>query len=126
MLAAGAATGDARYTDYTIKRHQLLADLTKLYNPVVQADLKNSHAPHKSFLNPHALDDAGALCHSFLKAKLGGSKVDYTQMIGICGNFVTKKEYRLPDGTFADICSEGDRGHQMPAAKPLCLSLIHI
>lgn len=28
--------------------------------------------------------------------------------------------YRLPDGTFADICSEGDHGHQMPAAKPLC------
>ena len=28
--------------------------------------------------------------------------------------------YRLPDGTFADICSEGERGHHMPAAKPLC------
>lgn len=28
--------------------------------------------------------------------------------------------YRLPDGTFADICSEGDHGHKIPAAKPLC------
>jgi hypothetical protein len=28
--------------------------------------------------------------------------------------------YRLPDDTFADICSEGDHSHQMPAAKPLC------
>ncbi|CAN7337101.1 hypothetical protein [Neorhizobium sp. LjRoot104] len=28
--------------------------------------------------------------------------------------------YRLPDGTFADICSEGNRGHRMPAARPLC------
>jgi hypothetical protein len=28
--------------------------------------------------------------------------------------------YRLPDGTFADICSEGDHGHRTPAAKPLC------
>ncbi|KAB1125581.1 hypothetical protein [Neorhizobium galegae] len=28
--------------------------------------------------------------------------------------------YRLPDGTFADICSEGEHGHRMPAAKPLC------
>jgi len=28
--------------------------------------------------------------------------------------------YRLPDGTFADICSEGNHGHRMPAAKPLC------
>lgn len=28
--------------------------------------------------------------------------------------------YRLPDGTFADICSEGNHGHRVPAAKPLC------
>ncbi|MET0265714.1 MAG: glycoside hydrolase family 88 protein [Duganella sp.] len=116
MLAAGAATGDQRYTDYTIKRHQLLSQLTKLYAPVVSADLKNSHAPHKSFLNPHALDDAGALCHSFLKAKLGGSKVDYTQMIGICGDFVTKKEYRLPDGTLARGGPDGNGGFK---ARPL-------
>ncbi|MGK6316836.1 hypothetical protein [Neorhizobium sp. DT-125] len=28
--------------------------------------------------------------------------------------------YRLPDGTFADICSDGDHGHKTPAARPLC------
>lgn len=28
--------------------------------------------------------------------------------------------YRLPDGTFADICSDGDHGHETPAARPLC------
>lgn len=113
MLAAGKATGDSRYTDYTIKRHQLLAQLTKVYNPAVQADLVNSHAPIKSFLNPHALDDAGALCHSFMKAKLGGSTVDYTQMIGICGDFVTKKEYRLKDGTLARGGPDGKGGVKM-------------
>ncbi|MDL2356461.1 MAG: glycoside hydrolase family 88 protein [Pseudomonadota bacterium] len=101
MLAAGAATGDQRYTDYTIKRHQLLSQLTRTYYPLVQADPKNAHAPIKSFLNPHAMDDAGALCHSFLKARLAGSKVDYAQMIGICGDFVSKQEYRLKDGTLA-------------------------
>ncbi|TWI65452.1 rhamnogalacturonyl hydrolase YesR [Pseudoduganella lurida] len=101
MLAAGAATGDNRYTDYTIKRHQLLADLTRIYLPVVKADPANSHAPIKSFLNPHALDDAGALCMSFLKAKGMGSKVNYGQLVDVCGKFVTEKEYRLPDGTLA-------------------------
>lgn len=113
MLAAGAATGDQRYTDYTMKRHQLLSQLTKTYAPAVQADPKNAHAPIKSFLNPHALDDAGALCHSFLKAKLGGSKVDYTQMVGICGDFVTKKEYRLKDGTLARGGPDGNGGRKM-------------
>lgn len=113
MLAAGAATGDKRYTDYVTRRHQLLADLTKAYYPAVQADTANSAAPIKSFLNPHALDDAGALCHSFLKAKLAGSPVDYGQMVGICGDFVTKKEYRLKDGTLARGGPDGKGGRKM-------------
>ena len=113
MLAAGAATGDQRYTDYTIKRHQLLSQLTRTYYPVVRADPNKSQAPIKSFLNPHAMDDAGALCHSFLKAKLGGSKVDYGQMVGICGDFVTKQEYRLKDGTLARGGPDGKGGVKM-------------
>ncbi|WP_197986294.1 MULTISPECIES: glycoside hydrolase family 105 protein [unclassified Massilia] len=113
MLAAGAATGDKRYTDYVMKRHQLLADLTKTYYPVVKADTANAAAPIKSFLNPHALDDAGALCHSFLKAKMAGSPVDYGQMIGICGEFVTKHEYRLKDGTLARGGPDGKGGRKM-------------
>ncbi|RYE88131.1 MAG: glycoside hydrolase family 88 protein, partial [Oxalobacteraceae bacterium] len=113
MLAAGAATGDKRYLDYVSKRHGLLAQLTRTYLPSVRADLQNAHAPIKSFLNPHALDDAGALCHSFLKAKLAGIQVDYTQMIGICGDFVTKQEYRLKDGTLARGGPDGKGGVKM-------------
>ena len=113
MLAAGAATGDRRYTDYAIRRHELLARLTKTYLPVVQADREHAAAPIKSFLNPHALDDAGALCQSFLKAKLEGSPVDYSQMIPICGEFVTKKEYRLKDGTLARGGPDGRGGVKM-------------
>jgi unsaturated rhamnogalacturonyl hydrolase len=113
MLAAGKATGDQRYTDYVEKRHGLLSRLTSTYLPVVRADTANSQAPIKSFLNPHALDDAGALCHSFMKAKLAGSKVDYGQMIGVCGDFVTKQEYRLKDGTLARGGPDGKGGRKM-------------
>jgi len=113
MLAAGAATGDKRYLDYVSKRHGLLAQLTRTYLPSVRADLQNAHAPIKSFLNPHALDDAGALCHSFLKAKLAGVQVDYAQMIAICGDFVTKQEYRLKDGTLARGGPDGKGGVKM-------------
>jgi unsaturated rhamnogalacturonyl hydrolase len=122
MLAAGQATGDGRYTDYVTKRHQLLSDLTKTYLPVVKADTANSAAPIKSFLNPHALDDAGALCHSFLKAQVAGTKVDYSQMIAICGDFVTKHEYRLKDGTLARGGPDGKGGRKMrPLADTLWL-----
>jgi rhamnogalacturonyl hydrolase YesR len=113
MLAAGSATGDRRYTDYVQQRHQLLSQLTRTYLPVVRADVKNAAAPIKSFLNPHALDDAGALCHSFMKAKLAGISVDYSQMIAICGDFVTKKEYRLKDGTLARGGPDGHGGVKM-------------
>jgi rhamnogalacturonyl hydrolase YesR len=113
MLAAGAATGDGRYLDYVGRRHGLLARLTRTYLPGVRADPRNAHAPIKSFLNPHALDDAGALCHSFLKAQLAGIKVDYAQMIGICGDFVTKQEYRLKDGTLARGGPDGKGGVKM-------------
>lgn len=113
MLAAGAATGDSRYLDYVNKRHELLARLTRTYLPAVQADPNGMAAPIKSFLNPHALDDAGALCHSFMKAKVAGSKVDYSQMIGVCGDFVTKKEYRLKDGTLARGGPDGKGGVRM-------------
>ena len=113
MLAAAQATGDARYQDYVIRRHTLLSQLTRAYLPVVKADAQNAHAPIKSFLNPHALDDAGALCHSFLKAKVAGSKVDYGQMIGVCGDFVTNMEYRLKDGTLARGGPDGKGGRKM-------------
>jgi rhamnogalacturonyl hydrolase YesR len=113
MLAAGAATGDRRYTEYAIKRHQLLSMLTKTYLPGVTAGREHAAAPIKSFLNPHALDDAGALCQSFIEAKLRGSPVDYTQMIAICGDFVTKKEYRLKDGTLARGGPDGRGGVKM-------------
>jgi len=113
MLAAAQATGDARYQDYVTRRHTLLSQLTRTYLPVVQADRANSRAPIKSFLNPHALDDAGALCHSFLKAQVAGVKVDYRQMTGICGDFVTKQEYRLKDGTLARGGPDGKGGRKM-------------
>ena len=113
MLSAAAATGDQRYADYVSKRHQLLSQLTRAYMPSVKANPNGAAAPIKSFLNPHALDDAGALCHSFMKAKLAGSKVDYGQMIGICGDFVTKQEYRLKDGTLARGGPDGKGGIKM-------------
>lgn len=113
MLAAAQATGDARYQEYVTRRHTLLSQLTRAYLPVVKADAQNAHAPIKSFLNPHALDDAGALCHSFMKARVAGSKVDYGQMIGVCGDFVTNKEYRLKDGTLARGGPDGKGGRKM-------------
>ena len=44
---------------------------------------------------------------------MGGSKVDYSQMVGICGDFVTKHEYRLKDGILARGGPDGKGGRKM-------------
>ncbi|MCG2583940.1 glycoside hydrolase family 105 protein [Massilia sp. TS11] len=100
MLQTGAVTGDKRYTDYTFKRLDFLAALTKTWLPLVKAN-PATDTPLKRFLDPHALDDTGAICASAIKARRMGISTDLSAYIELCSNFVSKKEYRLADGTLA-------------------------
>jgi rhamnogalacturonyl hydrolase YesR len=98
MLAAGGATGDKRFTDYTARRLALLADIAPYYiaNPA-------STSPIHSFLHPKALDDAGAMCVSMIKTSRAGvlPAAKLAPLIGICSDFVANKEFRFADGTLA-------------------------
>jgi rhamnogalacturonyl hydrolase YesR len=100
MLAAGSALGDARYTDYAYSRLKFMAELA----PYAQARLKldpKAEVPLRGLVEPHALDDAGALCAAMVKAKRQGGPGDLDRLIGISCNFVAEREFRLPDGTLA-------------------------
>jgi rhamnogalacturonyl hydrolase YesR len=100
MLAAGEATGDKRYIDYTGKRLKLLADLA----PASLARMKanpQARSPVQRMLEPHALDDIGALCVAMIKAKRGGLQADTAPLIESCRRFIMEKEFRLQDGTMA-------------------------
>lgn len=101
MLEAGEATGDKRYTDYTIKRIQFLADVVKQYRSYLG---KNSGAatPVRSVLDPHALDDAGSMAAAMIKSiKAGAKKEDVSPMIENYVSYIMNKEFRLKDGTLA-------------------------
>jgi unsaturated rhamnogalacturonyl hydrolase len=52
-------------------------------------------------LQPHALDDAGAICAAMIKAQRAGAPADLRPMINNFMGFIMTKEYRLPDGTLA-------------------------
>ena len=53
-------------------------------------------------LAPHALDDSGAMCAAMIKAvRSGGVKADFRPQIDTYIDYITKKEYRLADGTLA-------------------------
>ena len=101
MLLAGQATGDQRFTNYTAKRVDFLADLAPYY----ENELKKNpqlETPLRQVLQPHALDDAGAMCAAMIKAnRYGVTKSDVRPLIDRYINYISNKEFRLPDGTLA-------------------------
>lgn len=100
MLAAGQATGDQRYTEYTFARLKLFADLLPHYQAAAKADPK-AGGPIERLLDPHALDDTGAICAATVKAQRLGSGARLGALLDICSAYISNKEFRLKDGTLA-------------------------
>lgn len=111
MLRAGEATGDSRYADYTNQRLTFLTNLIPYFRGQVNADPKantgtpdrgTTDRPLRQLLAPHALDDAGAMCAAMIQAsRAGGVRVNLRPQIDTYIDYITKKEYRLADGTLA-------------------------
>ena len=104
-LAAYEATGDQAYKDYVAIRHQLLADIAPYYRKIYEKE-KNIDVNVRRVIDPHALDDAGAVCCSMIKAVLKESSPLTTHLSLLIDNYadyIINKEYRLSDGTFARI-----------------------
>lgn len=100
MLAAGKALQDEKYTNYTKQRVHLMADafpaLQQLWNTN-----KTFTNPLKTSIEPHALDDCGALCAAMIKTLQQGGQTNLKPMIDNYINFISNKEFRLSDGTLA-------------------------
>ncbi|KIQ16919.1 glycosyl hydrolase family 88 [Flavobacterium sp. MEB061] len=96
MLLAAEATGNKQYADYTNKRIKLIADVVENYKT---ENIKDS--PVHTVLNPRALDDAGALCAAFIKAKKAGMNANVDPVINNFIKYISEKEFRLKDGTLA-------------------------
>ena len=108
-LAAYAATGDKAYLDYVSIRHRLLADIAPYYRKIYEKN-KDIDVNVRRVIDPHALDDAGAVCCSMIKATLMASKNSsspltshLSPLIDNYVDYIINKEYRLDDGTFARI-----------------------
>jgi rhamnogalacturonyl hydrolase YesR len=55
----------------------------------------------RSVLQPHALDDAGAICAAMIKTQRIGATADLRPMINNFIDYIMTKEFRLGDGTLA-------------------------
>ena len=80
VLAAYEVTGDEAYRDYVSKRHKLLADIAPYFQKIY-AKNKNIDGNIRRVIDPHALDDAGAVCCSMIKAVLGNPQLPLRPLI---------------------------------------------
>jgi unsaturated rhamnogalacturonyl hydrolase len=100
MLSVGQATGDARYTNYTQQRLQLLANAYPAMKALHQKAARGAN-PLRGFIDPHALDDGGAITASIIKALRAGGPATLRPLADNFINYISAKEFRLTDGTLA-------------------------
>jgi len=101
MLLAGEVTGDKKYTDYTFSRLKFLSELAPYYR-AFQTTNPQAPTPMRGYMNPHALDDGGALTASMIKAQRAGlNATELRPLIDGFINYIMTKEFRLTDGTLA-------------------------
>lgn len=101
MLKAQEVTGDKRFTDLTARHFKFFVDTMPYFRAQedrFKLERKNSFS---RFLDPRSLDDAGSMCAAMMRARKAGVGPDMRAMIATCGNWVSKKQYRLADGTLA-------------------------
>jgi unsaturated rhamnogalacturonyl hydrolase len=102
MLRAGEITGDKKYTNYTKDRFNFLAAWIPAVKKLKAAGAyKDNNYPLKQPIEPHALDDAGAVCAAMIKATTAGINNNLRPQIDHLIDFVANKEYRFKDGTLA-------------------------
>lgn len=100
MLAVTNATKDEKFANYTKIRLGLIADAYPTYKNLFKkyASQKN---PLRSVIDPHALDDAGAICAATIKTLQTGGQANLRPVVDNFMNYITTKEFRFADGTLA-------------------------
>lgn len=102
MMLASQYTGDARYKEYTEKRLKFINDAVPFFKKSSGASEDwGTKGPLKGLLNPHALDDCGAMCAAMIKSSVAGTQNNYRPLIDSHINYIMNKEFRLSDGTLA-------------------------
>ena len=100
MLMTGDVTGDTKFIDYATNRIKFIGDLAPYFKDLYKANPKNSN-PLRAVIEPRALDDTGSMCAAMIKVARRGVKSDLRPLIDNWINYISTKEYRLPDGTLA-------------------------
>jgi len=102
LLSASKIFGEKKYSDYVHDRFSFIAKWAPVIKKLKEEDAyKNTPYPLRQPIDPHALDDAGAMCAAMIKATRSGINSDLKAQIQTYIDWVSKKQYRLPDGALA-------------------------
>ena len=100
VLGAAKATGDKAYSDYAVERMKLIASVyPEAKKQYEKGQLRDGQM--RSVVHPQALDDAGAVCCSMIKALIADPSLPLRPLIDNYIDYIMNGEYRLDDGTFA-------------------------
>lgn len=100
MIGATKATGDASFKQYSVDRLSFLAKQYPHFKDLLSKG-KKIDGQMRQVVDPHALDDAGAVCTAMIKAQLEDSSLSLKPLIENYIDFIMNKEYRLDDNIFA-------------------------
>jgi unsaturated rhamnogalacturonyl hydrolase len=101
MLLAAETSGDSRYSNYVKQRLSFIAKWVPAVKKKVADGSLTGNYIFRQPIAPHALDDAGAVCAAMIKATRSGLNTELRPLIDNYINYVSTKEFRLPDGTLA-------------------------
>ncbi len=100
MLNAAEVLQDTRFSEYTITRLDFIKNIRPGFKRLEEQDT-SFISPIHSVLYPKELDDSGALCAAMIKAQKISGKANYSSMIDHFSDYISHKQFRFPDGTFA-------------------------
>ncbi len=99
MLLMGEVTGDEKFTEYTVKRINLIGSVAKYYQG--SASDRQGNNPVRSVLDPRALDDAGSMCAAMIKTFSISKDQNLLPFIDNYIDYISNKQQRLADGTLS-------------------------
>ena len=102
MLLASKVTGDPKFKEYSDSRLKFIAESVPFFKKTSEehADWGTS-GPLRGLVDPHALDDCGAMCAAMIKATRAGTPGNFRPLIDSHINYILNKEHKLKDGTLA-------------------------
>lgn len=100
MLAAGEATGDARYAKFVERHFEFVANRAPYFRAQAAAHGMATNS-FRALFATESLDDSGAMAAAMIKARVAGIGPDLRFAIDNYTGYITKKQFRLGDGQLA-------------------------